>query len=86
MNAPETIFQLQKSPLSLQELSVQFNISKTTLHHQLALLKAAKFIGVEKGIYSINSGKLEDFSSQLTRYLEIKYEKILQSVQILVGR
>lgn len=66
------LFQLQKSPLSLQELSVQFNISKTTLHHQLALLKAAKFISADKGVYSINSGKLEDFSSQLTRYLEIK--------------
>lgn len=66
------LFQLQKSPLSLQELSVQFNISKTTLHHQLALLKAAKFISADKGVYSINSGKLEDFSSQLTRYLEIR--------------
>ncbi|MGN7386572.1 ArsR/SmtB family transcription factor [Sporosarcina sp. SAFN-015] len=63
------LFQLQKRPLSLQELSGQFNISKTTLHHQLALLKAAKFVSVEKGIYSINSRKLEDFSSQLTRYL-----------------
>ncbi|MCM3711067.1 MULTISPECIES: ArsR/SmtB family transcription factor [Sporosarcina] len=63
------LFQLQKSPLSLQELSGQFNISKTTLHHQLALLKAAKFIRVEKGVYSINSGKLEDFTRQLTRYL-----------------
>ncbi|MCM3743238.1 winged helix-turn-helix domain-containing protein [Sporosarcina luteola] len=63
------LFQLQKRPMSLQELSSQFNISKTTLHHQLTLLKAAKFIRVEKGVYSINSGKLEDFSSQLTRYL-----------------
>lgn len=63
------LFQLQKNPMSLQELSGQFNTSKTTLHHQLALLKAAKFIRVEKGIYSINLGKLEEFSSQLTRYM-----------------
>jgi len=63
------LFQLQKSSLSLQELSGQFNISKTTLHHQLALLKAAKFIRVEKGVYSINPEKLEEFSSQLTHYM-----------------
>lgn len=66
------LFQLQKSPLSLQELSAQFNSSKTTLHHQLSLLKAAKFLRVEKGIYSINDGKLEEFSSQLARYLGIE--------------
>jgi len=65
------LFQLQKNPLSLQDLSIQFNISKTTLHHQLALLKAAKFVAVEKGVYSINSAKLEDFSGQLARYLDI---------------
>lgn len=63
------LFQLQKSSLSLQELSGQFNTSKTTLHHQLTLLKAAKFIRVEKGIYSINPGKIEDFTSQLMRYM-----------------
>lgn len=63
------LFELQKNSLSLQELSGRFNISKTTLHHQLALLKAAQFLRVEKGVYSINSGKLEAFSSQLSRYL-----------------
>lgn len=65
------LFQLQKNPLSLQELSGQFNTSKTTLHHQLSLLKAAKFIRVEKGIYSINPRKLEAFTSQLMRYMGI---------------
>lgn len=64
------LFKLQKNPLSLQELSSQFNTSKTTLHHQLSLLKAAKFIRVEKGIYSINLEKLEEFSNQLTRYMK----------------
>lgn len=63
------LYQLKKHPLSLQELSSQFNMSKTTLHHQLSLLKAAKFIRVEKGIYSINHSKLEAFSIQLTRYM-----------------
>lgn len=63
------LYQLQKNPLSLQELSGQFNTSKTTLHHQLALLKAAKFVRVEKGVYSLNPGKLEEFTSHLMRYL-----------------
>lgn len=65
------LFQLQKNPLSLQELSAQFNSSKTTLHHQLSLLKAAKFLQVEKGVYSINKEKLNEFSSQLAQYLEL---------------
>lgn len=58
-------------PASLQELSEQFHISKTTLHHQLTLLKAAKFVKVDKGVYSIQHEKLEAFSGQLTRYLNL---------------
>lgn len=56
-------------PASLQDLSTHFNMSKTTLHHQLALLKAAKFVKVEKGVYSIQKEKLEAFSGELKRYL-----------------
>lgn len=63
------LFHLQEKPLSLQELSVQFNVSKTTLHHQLTLLKSATFIRVNKGIYSVNTEKLKTFSNQLMHYL-----------------
>ena len=63
------LFQLKESPLSLQELSIRFNISKTTLHHQLALLKAAKFIQVDRGEYSINPEKLRSFSDKLMHYM-----------------
>ena len=63
------LYHLHRGPASLQELSAHFNISKTTLHHQLALLKAAKFIQVEKGVYSARPEKLEAFSGQLSRYL-----------------
>ncbi|MFD2370677.1 ArsR/SmtB family transcription factor [Brevibacillus sp. GCM10020057] len=63
------LYQLQKGPLSLQELSVMFQISKTTLHHQLSLLKAAKFIHVEKGIYSANLAQIHSFSDRLAHYL-----------------
>lgn len=64
------LYQLLKAPLSLQEMSVQFNTSKTTLHHQLSLLRAAKFVRVDKGIYSANSAQIKSFSGRLTQYLE----------------
>jgi len=63
------LYQLLKGPLSLQEMSVQFNTSKTTLHHQLSILKAAKFIRVDKGIYSANLAQINAFSGRLTQYL-----------------
>ncbi|MFJ7729647.1 ArsR/SmtB family transcription factor [Neobacillus sp. NPDC097160] len=65
------LYQLLKGPLSLQEMSVQFNTSKTTLHHQLSILKAAKFIRVDKGIYSVNLPQINAFSGQLTQYLGV---------------
>jgi DNA-binding transcriptional ArsR family regulator len=63
------LYQIMRGPLSLQELSAKFNVSKTTLHHQLSLLKAAKFISVDKGIYSANSTQIQTFSTRLIQYL-----------------
>ncbi|WP_416731034.1 ArsR/SmtB family transcription factor [Fictibacillus sp. JL2B1089] len=63
------LYQLMRGPLSLQELTTQFNVSKTTLHHQLSLLKAAKFVKVEKGIYSANTHYIRSFSNKLHHYL-----------------
>ena len=63
------LYQLQKGPMSLQDLSVQFLMSKTTLHHQLSILKSAKFIRADKGIYSFNADYLKAFSSKLFHYL-----------------
>lgn len=63
------LYQILKAPISLQELSNQFNSSKTTLHHQLSLLKAAKFISVEKGTYSANEKFISSFSEKLLNYL-----------------
>ncbi|MGM9988728.1 MAG: ArsR/SmtB family transcription factor, partial [Bacillaceae bacterium] len=63
------LYQLQRGPLSLQEMSTQFHMSKTTLHHHLSLLKAAKFIKVDKGIYYANVAQLNQFSTKLTDYL-----------------
>ncbi|GGE63328.1 ArsR/SmtB family transcription factor [Priestia taiwanensis] len=63
------LYHLVQGSHSLQELSTHFHISKTTLHHQLSLLKAAKFIHVEKGIYSANPAEITHFSSRLSQYL-----------------
>lgn len=63
------LYQLLKGPLSLQEMSVRFHMSKTTLHHQLSLLKAAKFIRADKGIYSANPERVHLFSGRLSEYL-----------------
>lgn len=63
---------LRQGPAPLQELSDRFKMSKTTLHHQLAILKAAKFIQVEKGVYSIRQEQLEAFPTHLNRYLGLK--------------
>ncbi|WHY77866.1 ArsR family transcriptional regulator [Neobacillus sp. WH10] len=65
------LYQLLKGPLSLQEMTVQFHTSKTTLHHQLSILKAAKFIRVDKGIYSVNQTQINAFSGQLNQYLGV---------------
>jgi DNA-binding transcriptional ArsR family regulator len=66
------LYHLLKGPLSLQDLSMQFNTSKTRLHHQLSLLKAAKFVSVEKGIYSVNPVQIQSFSEKLTQFLDVK--------------
>ena len=63
------LYQLQQGPLSLQEMSTRFSISKTTLHHQLSILKSAKFVKVHKGIYSVNKSGIDSFSEQLQQFL-----------------
>ncbi|MCA1054407.1 winged helix-turn-helix domain-containing protein [Rossellomorea aquimaris] len=68
------LYQLMKGPHSLQELSVTFNTSKTSLHHQLSLLKAEKFVVVEKGIYSVNPQRIHTFSEKLNAFLGLKDE------------
>lgn len=62
---------LCQGPAPLQEMSERFKMSKTTLHHQLTLLKSAKFVKVDKGVYSIQPEKLKAFSTQLNRYLKL---------------
>lgn len=63
------LYQLTKGSSSLQDLSIQFNISKPTIHHQLSLLKAVKFVRVDKGIYSIDKTQISSFSERLSKFL-----------------
>lgn len=63
---------LVQGQLSLQELSGQFQISKTTLHHQLSILKSAAFVSVEKGVYRANTDTIQRFSGKLNEYLGLK--------------
>ncbi|RIW30418.1 ArsR family transcriptional regulator [Bacillus salacetis] len=66
------LYHLLKGPLSLQDISMHFKTSKTRLHHQLSLLKAARFVSVEKGIYSVNPEQVQSFSEKLTHFLDVK--------------
>ncbi|MED0666925.1 hypothetical protein P4T04_11435 [Bacillus badius] len=43
------LYQLLKGPLSLQEMSVQFNTSKTTLHHQLSIWGSVRILRIYNG-------------------------------------
>jgi hypothetical protein len=63
------LYELVKGPLSLQDISGRFNISKTTVHHQLSILKAAKFIRADKGIYSANEPQIHSLSHKLHQFL-----------------
>ncbi|MDN4525863.1 ArsR/SmtB family transcription factor [Fictibacillus fluitans] len=57
---------------SLQELSGKFHMSKTTLHHQLSILKSAGLVSADKGVYRANTETLRRFSGKLDEYLGLK--------------
>ena len=63
------LYQLLQGPLSLQEMSIHFNMSKTTLHHQLSILKSAGFVKANKGIYSADAEEINKVAERLSRFL-----------------
>ncbi|MFS0780987.1 ArsR/SmtB family transcription factor [Bacillus sp. 1P06AnD] len=65
------VYELQKGPISLQDLSAAMQMSKTTLHHQLSLLKAAKFVKAEKGIYQLRMDSIIHLQGKLLHFLGI---------------
>src|SRR5690625_8040555 len=46
---------LSEKDHSLQELTEQLSIGKTTIHHHLKLLRAAKLVEMNKGKYSLKA-------------------------------
>jgi len=66
---------LQHGPLSLQELSIKLDVSKTTLHHQLSLLKASKLVTSAKGVYSANPQRITELQEDLSFFLGKSHEE-----------
>ncbi|MEN8239620.1 MAG: winged helix-turn-helix domain-containing protein [Actinomycetota bacterium] len=66
---------LGESDASLAELSQEFDIGKSTLHHHLMLLRAAGLIGIHMGDtkrYSLRRDTMTEAASSLDYYLDPK--------------
>jgi DNA-binding transcriptional ArsR family regulator len=69
------LYLLQHGSLSLQELSITLDVSKTTLHHQLSLLKASKLVTSSKGVYSANPHRITELHEDLSFFLGKNHEE-----------
>jgi predicted DNA-binding protein YlxM (UPF0122 family) len=63
---------LTEKDYSLQELTKQLTIPKSTVHHHLALLRAAWIVKVHKSRYYIQLENLNSLQEKLQRFLERK--------------
>ena len=63
---------LTEKDYSLQELTRQLTIPKSTIHHHLALLRAAWIVKVHKSRYYIQIENLNSLQEKLQRFLERK--------------
>ncbi|WP_141432223.1 helix-turn-helix transcriptional regulator [Bacillus sp. 03113] len=55
---------------TLQELTEQLNIGKSTIHHHLKLLRAAKLVEIIDSKYSLKSKALDALSKELNVFLD----------------
>lgn len=55
---------------TLQELTEQLDLAKSTIHHHLSLLRAAKLVKVEGVVYSLNHSMVQLADKQFLDYLE----------------
>ncbi|ARK32623.1 ArsR/SmtB family transcription factor [Halalkalibacter krulwichiae] len=60
---------LSECERSLQELTDQLDLGKSTIHHHLKLLRAAKIVETNQGKYSLNRNGLELLSAELEQYV-----------------
>jgi biotin operon repressor len=56
--------------VSLQELTTELELGKTTVHHHLKILKSARLVSQNSNKYTIDESSLENLPTQLKLYLE----------------
>lgn len=61
---------LSEKDHSLQELTEQLIMGKTTIHHHLKLLRAAKLVEVNKGKYSLKANVIKLLLNELEQYIK----------------
>ena len=61
---------LSEKDYSLQELTEQLNMGKTTIHHHLKILRAAKLVEIIEGKYSLKANVLELLFKELEQYIK----------------
>lgn len=54
---------------TLQEITNQLGMGKTTLHHHLKILRSARLVGVENAKYSLKKNGLSSLAKELDQYL-----------------
>ncbi|MFJ8064004.1 ArsR/SmtB family transcription factor [Psychrobacillus sp. NPDC096426] len=60
---------LEERDLSLQDITEQLNIGKSTIHHHLKILRAAKLVEIIDAKYSLKRNSLDVLSKELEFYL-----------------
>lgn len=61
---------LSENDRSLQSLTEQLNMGKTTIHHHLKILRAAKIVGMNGLKYSLKANVLGLLSKELDQYIK----------------
>jgi predicted DNA-binding protein YlxM (UPF0122 family) len=60
---------LYEEDRTLQEMTNQLNIGKSTIHHHLKILRAAKLVEISESKYSLKKQSVELISKELSFYL-----------------
>ena len=60
---------LSENNHSLQELTEQLDMGKTTIHHHLKILRAAKLVEINEGKYCLKANVLELLFKELEQYI-----------------
>lgn len=61
---------LFESEQTLQDLALQLDIPKSSLHHHLSTLRSARLVTTNNGVYQINKWAIETLSNEFFNFLE----------------